>query len=279
MARHYIENPLLFVNSTDSSIPTGRNVRTKCRSQEAASRHALMTTEGVHFEVLNFRSNRSYRRERVKSSRKNRTRSSHTDNDNPVTSVGPLSQGITESMHGLPTSLVIPNIWPLAVNPLKVMAVATFHIRRISAMFLRRNPDRLAEVLRCRQWSYVPIALDSLGQSACVDSALGTVASKLCQMTGGPTSHYSVLSNYTSALRILQAALSEPKRHRDNDLLLTSQLLAVYEMLESLDNAAWTQHLAGARNLSWSKAAMSPVKAGDQACCSVPLLPMVTDAL
>ena len=50
-------------------------------------------------------------------------------------------------------------------------------------------------------------------------------------------------------LHQLQTALQEPEKHDQLDLLSTTQLLAIYEMLGSLDSPAWTKHIAGATSL------------------------------
>jgi hypothetical protein len=128
---------------------------------------------------------------------------------------------------------------------------ACSHIRRIAAMTIRQHPERLRDVLRCRQWSCVSLAFQRFGVSPCLDAALLAVASKLRQITGGGgTSSMVVLSSYTEALHELQRALQKPGQHDNVDLLTTTQLLAVYEMLDSLDEQTWTKHIAGAISLA-----------------------------
>ena len=164
------------------------------------------------------------------------------------------------------------------LDPSEVLTVATFHIRRIAAMIVRSRPDRLGEVLRCRQWSCVSSAFQRFGKSRCVDTALFCVAAKLHQITGGATSSLAVLSSYAEALQELQAALREPKRHAPEDLLTTAQLLAVYEMLDSLDNTTWTQHTAGAASLVRQPAVIS-YESNESALTFAQAAPMFTDAL
>ena len=55
---------------------------------------------------------------------------------------------------------------------------------------------------------------------------------------------------YEDALLKLQEALRSPKEHEVIDLRTSIQLLAMYEMLRSLDNPGWIQHIRGAKLLT-----------------------------
>ena len=176
-------------------------------------------------------------------------------------------------------SLPIPVLPPTAaglasfnLNPAEVLAVASFHIRRIAAMTIRADPTRLSEVLRYRQWSCVSFALDRVGRSACLDKALLCVASKLQQMTGGSVTSLSVLSSYTQALGSLQAALQSPEVHDALDLLTTTQLLAIYELLDSPESGTWNTHVAGVEGLLRVQSAKHRLPFAQ-------IAPMLTDAL
>ena len=164
-----------------------------------------------------------------------------------------------------------------SLNPSEVLAVATFHVRRIAAMTVRAHPDRLREALRCRQWSCVPFALERFGRGCyCLDSALFCVAVKLRQITGGTASPFAVLSCYTQALQELQKALQSSKGYSKLDLLATTQLLAVYEMLDSLDNTVWAKHIAGAASLAQPAAITGN---SESVLTFAQAAPMFTDAL
>jgi hypothetical protein len=85
--------------------------------------------------------------------------------------------------------------------------------------------------------------------NACLNSAVVCVATKLRQMFGHAISHPVVLSVYGDALHRLRQALAQPQSYRRSELLTTMQLLAVYEMLGSLDDSAWAKHVRGATTL------------------------------
>jgi hypothetical protein len=68
-------------------------------------------------------------------------------------------------------------------------------------------------------------------------------------MTGGTASPLHVLSTYADALQRLQTALKAPSKHDHHDLMTTTQLLAVYEMLDSLEDGNWVKHVNGAGSL------------------------------
>lgn len=92
-------------------------------------------------------------------------------------------------------------------------------------------------------------ALERVGKCPSLDSALICVATKLRQMTGSATSQQTVLATYSEALQQLQIALKDPSKNDQLDLLSTTQLLAIYEMLDSLDGSGWSKHIDGAASL------------------------------
>ena len=279
MSVQYNETPFLFVNSTDSSIPQGRNVRTQARTQQAAQQAPVNNQEGC-FALINFDLKRHCGRNESKTVRKRRKQTWETYPLNVAGSTPKLSGHTNTTLSkcirpsGSTFQVLTPNL-----NPSEVLAVATFHIRRLAAMTIRSYPNRLTEILRCRQWSSVSIAVDRFGQNPCLDSALICVASKLAQMTGGKFQTFSVLANYSDALQTLQSALQDPTKHSHHDLMTSTQLLAIYEMLESIDNAAWTKHVAGAESLSLAKPASAFDAVDEDAPPFAEMAPMFTDAL
>ena len=245
MKFQYQENPLLFLNSSGPSVPSGRNVRAQARTQHLSN--AIPNQTGF-FSQIQLSGKREHDESKVKSPTKRRK---------AVASLN--GQNDTRLMHDQPTAespvnavgssrSVSPNA---SMDPSEVLAVATFHIRRIAAMTIRQHPERLRDVLRCRQWSCVSVAFQRSGQCPYLDSALLAVAAKLHQITSNSgTSSMVVLSSYTEALHDLQRALQNPAEHDNLDLLTTTQLLAVYEMLDSLDEETWVKHVAGAISLA-----------------------------
>ena len=247
MAFQYDENALLFINSSGPSVPKGRNVRTQARTQQA-SLLAPAKQQLVYFSELDLSAKRQSDTQSSETGRKRRKAVVHQNSQSPskalVRQANPPETRLTVGLpapHG-----AFPNG---QLDPREVLTVATFHIRRIAAMTVRTHPDRLGDVLRCRQWSCVSFAFKRFGKSRCLDSALFCIAAKLNQITGGPVTPMAVLSSYSEALQELQGALQRPQEHEHLDLLTTTQLLAVYEMLDSLDNPTWTQHIAGAASL------------------------------
>ena len=253
MTFRYNENPFLFVNSTGSSVPQGRNVRAASRTQQAAQQAPGRSQEG-QFAVLDFALENQDGSEETKKGRKSRRKVPERRNG---ATVHLQRLRVVRANEAPKRCLTMPDNAPLSppstINPSEILALATFHIRRLAAMTVQIQPNRLVEVLRCRQWSCMSIALDRVGQDPCLDSALVCVASKLGQITCGKALPYPVLSTYSDALQQLQSALQEPETHNHSDLVTSTQLLAVYEMLDSLDNKAWVKHVAGAESLSLSK--------------------------
>ena len=270
MSLQYLENPFLFINSTDASVPKGRNVRTQSRSQQA---NGPSRDQGGHFGLLNLKVKRHDSSDESGTARKRRKRVFEPKHRASVSGSLRLDLDIT---------LAPPNYTNSenSLNPSEVLTVATFHIRRLAAMTVLAQPNRLGEVLRCRQWACVPFALERFGKgSRCLDSALFCIAAKLNQITGGQTSSLDVLSSYTEALQELQAALQNPIGYSHADLLATTQLLAVYEMLDSFDNETWTKHVAGAASLAQPRAATSSGGTTENVLTFTQAAPMFTDAL
>lgn len=270
MALHYIENPVLFLNSgANFVIPNGRNARIKYRAQEAAAHSSSTANENAHFGVLNFRRPHPRSRKGVKAGGKRRTQKDYAENE---------TCNVAPCILAAPRPALDDHCQAVVADPANVLAVATFHIRRSAALTLKRHPDRLVEVLRCRQWSSLSITSDRLGRCRCLDHALTCVASKLAQITSGPTSNYLALSRYTCALQSLQVALNRPSQYDISDLQATTQLLAVFEMLDSIDSAAWRQHVTGAEILSRSNRFHHDATANSRRY-AISALPMIADAM
>ena len=250
MSFRYVENPLVFLNSICASAPNGRNVRAQSRTQKA-SQLAPANKQAGQFGSFHVDLKRHGGAGERKNTRKRRKRANDTDHaDIDSLCQSRSNQSHTTSMvHTVPQASTPTAIYP-PLKPSEILAFATFHIRRIAAMTIQAHPDRLTQVLRCRQWSCVPVALERFGKSTCLDSALFCVAAKLQQMTGYSISSIQVLSSYETALQKLQLALQTPEKHDHVDLLTTLQLLAVYEMLESLESSSWTRHIAGVEILT-----------------------------
>lgn len=168
----------------------------------------------------------------------------------------------------------------LHLNPDTILAAATFHVRRMAAISMRTAPDRLPNILRCRQWSCIPYAYNCFGKDACVDSAILCVADRIRYLAGCPFSPVMMLRHYEKALRELQMAIDEPDMHNPQDVLAAVQLLAMYEMLDSLDGEGWAKHVAGAETMIRAYTSITPEtfkKWEARGCGSA--FPMLSDAL
>jgi hypothetical protein len=247
MRLQYQENPLLFLNSSGPSVPSGRNVRAQARTLQLSNAPPNQTG---YFGQIQLSIKRDNDENKSRSPPKRR-KAVVSLNGQHVTSLRRKSDQTTAETPSNDVALsrsVSPNA---SVDPSEILAAATFHIRRIAAMTIRQHPERLRDVLRCRQWSCVSVAFQRSGKCPYVDSALLAVAAKLRQITGNSgTSPMVVLSSYTEALHDLQRALQNPAEHDNLDLLTSTQLLAVYEMLDSLDEETWAKHIAGAISLA-----------------------------
>ncbi|EME84074.1 uncharacterized protein MYCFIDRAFT_195229 [Pseudocercospora fijiensis CIRAD86] len=79
-----------------------------------------------------------------------------------------------------------------------------------------------------------------------LDSAIACVVSKVRQVVTGVGLEQKMLLCYTEALHLLRSGVADPALHDRLDMLAATQLLAIYEMLDSTSNESWLQHVAGA---------------------------------
>ena len=117
---------------------------------------------------------------------------------------------------------------------LDISALASMHTGRVTAHILSREPSRLADILRCRQWSYFSFLPSRLGHTTCLDDAAHCVAAKVRHRLSSPfcPPNPSIISLYSRALASLQTALNDPKRFLQPDVLCATELLAVYEVVD-----------------------------------------------
>lgn len=272
----YDDKALLFITSTDARIPQGRNARAQHRSKVASkvvSAQGTFRTLDLNATEQDAEGHTRKRQRRIKSL--------------PKSSNGLLNSGGAKSYdrcrdNALDCSLkCLDEEWALPfINPTEILSVATFHVRRMAAMSMDSKPEGLVDVLRRRSWSCLPFASNCFGKDACVDSAIMCVADRIRYLSGSPCCPVSMMKHYTRALRELQDALYEPESHDPQDLLAAVQLLAVYEMLDSLDNGSWTKHVAGAATMIQAYTTLTPTaleKWESRGCGHA--LPMFSDAL
>lgn len=250
MCSHYLENPILLVNSSGPLAASGRNVRAQFRTKQAAKRIRSESQSG-QFGVFELGPGNPFTPVvEGYPARKKKKRSSPANSKD----AGTIAQWPrVERQRRSPTPEIQrcerpPPSLP-RLNPSEVLAYATFHIRLMSSMALLSDCDRLSQVLMCRQWSCISLPSERLGKSDVLDSALACVTARVCQLNGTISSTVDDLLMYEEALSKLQNALETPKRHEVIDLRTSIQLLATYEMLRSFDNPGWSHHVSGVKLL------------------------------
>lgn len=282
MSPQYLENPILLVNSSGPHATSGRNVRARFRTQQAAKRIRSETQNG-HFGMFEI-DPKPYvtTADNIFAHRK----PSHfvnqvTDHDvDTITQRPNKVPRVRSSSHKVVQDE--PPLQPCsALNPSEILAYANFHIRLLASMTIltNRSRDSLSQVLLCRQWSCVSFPADGVGKSDVLDSAIKCVEATVRQFNATSSSSLSDLLLYEDALHKLQVALRNSTQHEHEHLRASIQLLAIYEMLKSLDNPGWVQHISGAKLLAQPGAMICGVEQGDRSLHHVLTVPIVAEAL
>ncbi|KAI9648791.1 hypothetical protein NHQ30_003431 [Ciborinia camelliae] len=91
------------------------------------------------------------------------------------------------------------------------------------------------------------------GHDPCLSAAVDCVVARARQIISPPqhTSFWEplVLAHYITALETLQRAIDSPQTCYKPEVLCATEILALYELLEPSDEAAWIRHSAGAARL------------------------------
>ena len=235
-----VKEPLLFLTSTTGCAPSGRNVRVKARVQ-----HALKHTPIKHhnegafseFSVSTTTTSADVRKRNESLHRakaRKRRRLPGSDDSQALVCKPQLS---TRPAVLFDTSAVL--------------ALACFHVSRTGIDILRRRPDRMADILRWRQWtrtSFMPASTSR--ESPCTHSAIACLAVKLEDLLhsqwGDGGNSPRVLTCYSRSLAELRCALGSLCDGKAVDVVAAAQLLAVFEMLDSPESDTWTKHTTGA---------------------------------
>lgn len=269
--------PLLFLTTSDGAAPTGRNARAQSRASSAKQSNPAVAHYGTFntFALAGKRKNvpeassttttTTDLNDICRPPKKRRIAPSSSSSSSRSTRIVPTPCPGRSSRATQPPAIYWERInhekpplcilgvhlssactsLPLHLDLDNVLKVAAFHIRRKAAQLLDNRPDRTLDALRCRQWGAVSAKLASLGQSPYLDGAIACVVSKVQQVVSGAASEERVLVCYSDALHLLRAAVQDPAVHDRLDMLAASQLLAVYEMLDSPDSSSWSRHIAG----------------------------------
>lgn len=133
---------------------------------------------------------------------------------------------------------------------LDLSGLTALHVGRATAQSLQDKPSHLLDILRCREWSYFSYIPGRYGYTKCLDDAICCVAARVRQWItnpGRPTSRVLVL--YTKAVKSLQAALDNHVQRVSPDVLCATEVLSIFELLDSDRDDAWVTHAAGAATL------------------------------
>ncbi|KAL8952704.1 MAG: hypothetical protein Q9222_001403 [Ikaeria aurantiellina] len=134
-----------------------------------------------------------------------------------------------------------------------VLALSGFtdlHTGRATAQPLHEQPDRLHEILTCKQWSYFTYIPSRFGNTKCLDDAVCCVAARVRQWITNPGQpNRAVIELYAKAVKSLQAALNDPSQYILSDVLCATEVLAIFELLDSERLRYWIRHAAGAAAL------------------------------
>jgi hypothetical protein len=221
----------LFVSGHDPSVPENNAVRTLIRKQamkKAAAARRQAGNYGKH-NLLQyppvFLENCKDPSPEIKNRRKRETHKATTSSRSVLDiSLRPSQSGyeLMRSVHG----------WDI----LNLSALTTFHVDRTTGPGFLAHPSQVADLLHCRQVSYLTFLPSHYGNSSCLQDAANCVAARVREVmlpsTAGTTKQQSRTrsSLYVKALVSLQRALNSPIQRLEPDVLCATELLALYEV-------------------------------------------------
>lgn len=133
---------------------------------------------------------------------------------------------------------------------LDLSALTALHVGRATAEQLQDKPSCLRDILRSRQWSYFTYMPWRYGHTKCLDDALCCVAARARQWVASPGNpNDRVLMLYCKAVKSLQAAIDDPVQRMEADVLCATEILSIFQLLDTERFDSWTLHAAGAANL------------------------------
>lgn len=136
-------------------------------------------------------------------------------------------------------------------DPLYLSSLTSFPVGQAAIAELHEQPQKLASVLRCRQWSYFTYIPGMYGHSECLDTALRCVVARTQQhLTWSYNwSEPHVNHLYSLAIRALQNVLDDPVQRLSVEALAACAILAIHELLLPPKSDTWKRHIAGASAL------------------------------
>ncbi|KAL8710273.1 MAG: hypothetical protein Q9220_005043 [cf. Caloplaca sp. 1 TL-2023] len=129
-------------------------------------------------------------------------------------------------------------------------ALTAVHIGRATAQPLQEKPARLSDILQSKRWSYFQYLPSRYGQTQCLDDALCCLAARIRQWITHPGKpSRTILQLYSKAVKSLQAALDDVEMVLHSDVLCATEILTLYELLDSERDRAWMPHTKGTATL------------------------------
>lgn len=150
---------------------------------------------------------------------------SGTDNTRPANQPFPLSPPMPLS--GLQA---VMRDYGIDLNDLS--ALTAIHIGPVASRIFATQPSKLPRLMAHPQASYIHNAQSRYGHYSCLDDAIICLSGKAQYLlTETPRiSAAKVLSSYSRAISSLSAALSDPKRWLDPEVLCATEMLALVEV-------------------------------------------------
>ncbi|KAL8642604.1 MAG: hypothetical protein Q9226_008490 [Calogaya cf. arnoldii] len=135
-------------------------------------------------------------------------------------------------------------------DPVSLSGLTPLHGGRAATRTLHDKPDRLLDILRCRKLSYFEFLPSRFGQTRCLDDAVCCVASRVRQWINNPGEPDRLaLELYSKAVRSLQAALENPVLCRHPHVLCATEIMTIFELLDSGRDILFTSHMSGVATL------------------------------
>lgn len=235
-------NSLVFITSSTSKVPSGRNARRHDQAERARSSHPVTEQDG---QFLIFDLKTLDADNQVQEVRKRRRKAGRPDNANKHM----VPTYLEPSLPNQPTADIslLRSTWLAAMSHdfQDVLAIAAHHVRRTAAQIAYTQPWRMAEILRGRQWAVAPFTFQQLQKSESVTSAYTFLVMRLqSTVFDRGTSALSLAGNQW-ALRSLQTALLRQTGKTREALVPAAWLLALGELLDFQRSTSWSTHAAG----------------------------------
>ncbi|KAL8783403.1 MAG: hypothetical protein Q9213_004662 [Squamulea squamosa] len=131
-------------------------------------------------------------------------------------------------------------------DPVSLSGLTSIHVGRATARTLHVRPDSLLCILRCRKWSYLEYLPSRFGQTTCLDDAICCIAARVRQWMSAPAEpNRLALKLYSKAVHSLQVALNDPVLCRHPNVLCATEIMSIFELLDSGQDLMPTHHTTG----------------------------------